>query len=113
MISLSLAKLSTAQDAYPDEQTFRWKHETNNLICVIDSYQAGGSALQLMKVVQGTQVRVRATTSPHSIAWKPEWSKIHADADTIHVGTDRTSASYQRCAGSCEEHATTRHRDEG
>jgi len=66
MISLSLAKLSTAQDAYPDEQNFQWKHETNNLICVIDSYQAGGSALQLLKVVQGTQVRVRAATSPRS-----------------------------------------------
>lgn len=67
MISLSLAKLSTAQDAYPDEQNFQRKHETNNLICVIDSYQAGGSALQLLKIIQGTQVRVRAAASPHSI----------------------------------------------
>ncbi|KAF1923149.1 uncharacterized protein M421DRAFT_76076 [Didymella exigua CBS 183.55] len=57
MISLPLAKLSTAQDAYPDEQTFQWKHEFNNLTFVIDSYQQGGSALQLLKVVQGTQVR--------------------------------------------------------
>ncbi|KZM26032.1 uncharacterized protein EKO05_0005868 [Ascochyta rabiei] len=57
MISLSLAKLSTAQDAYPDEQNFQWRHETNNLICVVDSYQIGGSALQLLKIVQGTQVR--------------------------------------------------------
>ncbi|KAJ8118445.1 hypothetical protein OPT61_g586 [Boeremia exigua] len=57
MISLSLAKLSTAQDAHCNEQTFQWKHESNNLICVIDSYQAGGSAMQLMKVVQGTQIR--------------------------------------------------------
>ncbi|KAJ4991952.1 hypothetical protein SVAN01_02547 [Stagonosporopsis vannaccii] len=57
MISLSLTKLSTAQDACSDEQTFQWKHETNNLICVIDSYQSGGSALQLLKVVQGTQIR--------------------------------------------------------
>ncbi|KAH6633429.1 hypothetical protein C7974DRAFT_423772 [Boeremia exigua] len=57
MISLSLAKLSTAQDAHHDEQTFQWRHESNNLVCVIDSYQAGGSALQLLKVVQGTQIR--------------------------------------------------------
>ncbi|KAF3037833.1 hypothetical protein E8E12_008026 [Didymella heteroderae] len=57
MISMHLAKLSTAQDAFPDEQTFQWKHENNNLTFVIDSYQQGGSTLQLLKVVQGTQVR--------------------------------------------------------
>lgn len=74
MISLSLAKLSTAQDAYPDEQTFQWKHETNNLVCVVDSYKAGGSALQLLKIVQGTQVRVRAAAMPYSITSKPDRS---------------------------------------
>ena len=74
MISLSLAKLSTAQDAYPDEQTFQWKHETNNLVCVVDSYKAGGSALQLLKIVQGTQVRVRAAAMPHSITSKSDRS---------------------------------------
>ncbi|KAJ4408322.1 hypothetical protein N0V91_003326 [Didymella pomorum] len=57
MISMHLAKLSTAQDAFPDEQSFQWKHETNNFTFVIDSYQQGGSTLQLLKVVQGTQVR--------------------------------------------------------
>lgn len=67
MISTHLAKLSTAQDAFPDEQSFQWKHETNNLMFVIDSYQQGGSTLQLLKVVQGTQVRVRAATSLHSV----------------------------------------------
>jgi hypothetical protein len=71
MISLSLAKLSTAQDASPNEQTFQWKHEGNNLVCVIDSYQAGGSALQLLKVVQGTQVRVRLAARPRSAISKP------------------------------------------
>lgn len=72
MISFTLAKLSTAADAQPDQQTFQWKHDTNNLVCVFDSYQAGGSALQLMKVVQGTQLRVRAATKPHSIMPKFE-----------------------------------------
>lgn len=71
MISTHLAKLSTAQDAFPDEQSFRWKHETNNLTFVIDSYQQGGSTLQLLKVVQGTQIRVRAATSLHSVTSKP------------------------------------------
>ena len=73
MISLSLAKLSTAEDALQDQQTFQWKHETNNLTCVFDSYQTGGPALQLMKVVQGTQIRVRAAISPHSVALIPVW----------------------------------------
>lgn len=72
MISLSLAKLSTAQDAFPDELNFKWAHETNNLICVIDSYQTGGSTLQLLKVIQGTQVRVRAATSPLPTTSKPD-----------------------------------------
>ena len=71
MISLSLAKLSTAQDASTNEQTFQWTHESNNLVCVIDSYQAGGSALQLLKVVQGTQVRVRVAAKPRSAISKP------------------------------------------
>jgi hypothetical protein len=71
MISMHLAKLSTAQDAFPDEQSFQWKHETNNFTFVIDSYQQGGSTLQLLKVVQGTQVRVRAATSPHSVTSIP------------------------------------------
>ncbi|KAF3006420.1 hypothetical protein E8E13_000756 [Curvularia kusanoi] len=57
MISLPLAKLSFAHDAYVREQTSQWKHETNNLVCVIDSYQAGGSNFQLLKIVQGTQIR--------------------------------------------------------
>ena len=71
MISLSLAKLSTAQDASADEQTFQWKHESKNLVCVIDSYQAGGSALQLLKVVQGTRVRVRVAATSRPATQKP------------------------------------------
>lgn len=78
MLSLQLAKLSTAQDVHPTEQTFQWKHESNNLTFVIDSFQQGGSTLQLLKVVQGTQVRVRAAISPHSITSKPHSSaNIH------------------------------------
>lgn len=60
MLSLPLAKLSSTQDAYPDDPKLTWKHESHDLHFVIDSYQAGGSALQLLKLVQGTQVRVRA-----------------------------------------------------
>jgi hypothetical protein len=60
MLSLPLAKLSSTQDAHPDDPKLTWKHESHDLHFVIDSYQAGGSALQLLKVVQGTRVRVRA-----------------------------------------------------
>jgi hypothetical protein len=71
MISLSLVKLSIAQDASANEQTFQWTHYSNNLVCVIDSYQAGGSTLQLLKVVQGTQVQVRVAARPRSAISKP------------------------------------------
>lgn len=74
MFSTHIAKLSTAQDGFTDEQTFQWKHDTNNLTFVIDSYQKGGSTLQLLKVVQGPQVRVRAATSPHSVTSMPHLS---------------------------------------
>ncbi|KAH8730683.1 hypothetical protein GQ44DRAFT_605862 [Phaeosphaeriaceae sp. PMI808] len=62
MLSLPLAKLSTAQDATLDETKFSWSHDTQNLIMVIDTFGACGPS-QLLKVVQGTQVRVRALTS--------------------------------------------------
>lgn len=65
MLSLPLAKLSSTQDVHPDDPKLTWKHESHDLHFVIDSYQAGGSARQLLKVVQGTQVRVRATAAHH------------------------------------------------
>jgi hypothetical protein len=58
MISLPLAKLSTARDATLNETKFNWSHETQNLTVVIDSYGVRGSPSQLLKVVQGTQVLV-------------------------------------------------------
>lgn len=71
MLSLPLAKLSVALDTDPDAQSFTWQHETHDLTFVIDSYGGSGSS-QLLKVVQGTQVRVcftaqhaRATVAPH------------------------------------------------
>jgi len=64
MLSLPLAKLSSAQDAAPEENKFSWSHETHNLVVVIDTYGASGPPSQLLKVVQGTQVRVRASASP-------------------------------------------------
>ncbi|KAF2830586.1 hypothetical protein CC86DRAFT_402619 [Ophiobolus disseminans] len=57
MLSLPLAKLSSAQDAAPEESKFIWSHETQNLVVVIDTYGATGPPSQLLKVVQGTQVR--------------------------------------------------------
>lgn len=63
MLTLPLAKLSTAQDAAPEESKFTWSHDTQDLVVVIDTYGASGPPAQLLKVVQGTQVRVRASTS--------------------------------------------------
>jgi len=57
MLSLSLTSLSTARDADPSLQRFEWHKDTQDLTFVIDSYGASDS-LQLVKVVQGTQVRV-------------------------------------------------------
>lgn len=66
MISLPLAKLSTAQEGgrEPEDGKFTWKHDSHNLVVVIDTYGASGPPSQLLKVVQGTQVRVRASASP-------------------------------------------------
>lgn len=58
MLSLPLASLSTAQDADADQQKFIWQKETHDLTFVIDSY-GGRDNNQLIKIVQGTRVRVR------------------------------------------------------
>jgi hypothetical protein len=58
MLSLPLTTLSTAQDTDSSEQMFNWQKETNDLTLVIDSYGAR-DGFQLMKLVQGSQVRVR------------------------------------------------------
>lgn len=63
MISLPLAKLSTAPDASPEETKFDWKHDTQDLVAVIDTYGSYGQPSQLLKVVQGTHVRVRAASA--------------------------------------------------
>lgn len=59
MLSLPLASLSTAQDADANEQKFSWQKETHDLTFVIDSFGGRGST-QLIKIVQGTRIRVRA-----------------------------------------------------
>lgn len=59
MLSLPLAKLSVALDTDPDSHSFTWHHETHSLTFVIDTYGTRGSS-QLLKVVQGTQVRVHS-----------------------------------------------------
>ncbi|XP_014557633.1 hypothetical protein COCVIDRAFT_96572 [Bipolaris victoriae FI3] len=56
MLSLPLTSLSTAQDADAKQQKFNWQKETYDLTFVIDSY-GGRDNAQLIKVVQGTQVR--------------------------------------------------------
>lgn len=58
MLSLPLTSLSTAQDADAQQQKFSWQKETQDLTFVIDSY-GGRDNTQLIKVVQGTRVRVR------------------------------------------------------
>jgi hypothetical protein len=65
MLSLPLAKLSWAQDTDSDQQKFNWQQETHDLSFILDSYGARG-ATQLMKVVQGTQVRVCSCTTDAS-----------------------------------------------
>lgn len=64
MLSLPLTSLSTAHDADASQQKFNWQKETHNLTFVIDSYGAQGNS-QLIKVVQGTQVRVRDLPTPN------------------------------------------------
>lgn len=71
MLTLPLAKLSTAEDGGSEGGKFSWKHDAHNLVVVIDTYGASGPPSQLLKVVQGTQVRVRASASPLLIACKP------------------------------------------
>jgi hypothetical protein len=66
MISLPLAKLSTARDATADETKFQWNHETQDLVVVFDNFGAHTSTSQLFKVVQGTQIRVRASQNQPS-----------------------------------------------
>lgn len=59
MLSLSLAKLSTAQDADSETSKLNWSHNTQDLFMVIDTFGARGPISQLLKVVQSTQVLVR------------------------------------------------------
>ncbi len=60
MISIPLAKLSVAQDTDPSESKFFWQHETQQIHLIIDDYGTQPSS-QLLKLVQGAQVRVRHT----------------------------------------------------
>jgi hypothetical protein len=60
MISLPLAKLSTAQDTTVDATKFTWSHQTQDLTVVVDSFGALGTSGQPLKLVQGTRVLVRA-----------------------------------------------------
>ncbi|RYO41325.1 hypothetical protein AA0111_g1216 [Alternaria arborescens] len=56
MLSLPLATLSTARDTDASEQQFIWQKETRDLTLIIDSY-GSRDGFQLMKVVQGSQIR--------------------------------------------------------
>jgi hypothetical protein len=87
MISLPLAKLSTAQDTAVDATKFNWSHETQNLTVVIDSFGARGTSGQLLKVVQGTRVLVRASTCPALTTLKLR--PFSAKADMRPVALDR------------------------
>jgi hypothetical protein len=61
MITLTLAKISEAQDAALKASNFTWTHHTQDLVVVFDNYGAQGTSAQLLKVVHGTHVRVRAS----------------------------------------------------
>lgn len=61
MLSLPLAKLSTARDEDPSEQRFEWQHETRDLSLILEGYGDVPGSTQLLKVAQGTQVRVSMT----------------------------------------------------
>jgi hypothetical protein len=66
MITLSLAKISEAQDAALNVSNFTWTHHTQDLVLVFDNYGAHGTSGQLLKVVQGTHVRVRSSAGQPS-----------------------------------------------
>jgi hypothetical protein len=92
MISLPLAKLSTAQDTAVDATKFDWSHETQNLTVVIDSFGARGTSGQLLKVVQGTRVLVRATSCPALTTLK--LPSLFTRADMCSLALDRDRATH-------------------
>lgn len=79
MLSLSLTSLSTARDADATQQKFHWQKYTDDLTFVIDSYGARDNT-QLIKVVQGTEVRVRDTRPmPHPHSYLPYLLDLFTD----------------------------------
>lgn len=62
LITFRLAKFSFADEAPVDAQQFNWKHRTQDLVVAIDNFRGAGigSSSQVLKVLQGTQVLVRA-----------------------------------------------------
>jgi hypothetical protein len=89
MLSLPLAKLSWAQDTDSDQQKFTWQQETHDLTFILDSYGARG-ATQLMKVVQGPQIRVCACTTD-ALPPKPSMHCREALANVNHSNASRSS----------------------
>jgi hypothetical protein len=62
LITLPLLKFSHAEDAASQVDKFSWKHVTQDLLVVFDTYRSLGSgqSSQMMKVLQGSLVLVRA-----------------------------------------------------
>jgi hypothetical protein len=92
MLSLPLAKLSSAQDVTVEETKFNWSHDTQNLIVVVDTYGASGPPSQLLKVVQGTQVRVRAPLSTHRTQPPSSFEKLTSISISSSSRTSSTKA---------------------
>lgn len=62
LITLPLHKFSYAEDAASQTDKFSWKHTTKDLMVVFDTYRSlgAGQSSQMMKVLQGSLVLVRA-----------------------------------------------------
>jgi len=62
LITLPLLKFSHAEDTAAEVQKFSWRHVTQDLVLVFDTFRGpgreGGKPSQMMKVLQGTKVLV-------------------------------------------------------
>jgi len=76
LVSLRLVKFSNAVDPSSESEKFSWKHTTQDLVVVFDSFRSVnhlGQPAKMMKVIQGTQILVwcNAYQKPHSIVPQP------------------------------------------
>jgi hypothetical protein len=65
LIRLRLIKFSYATDPSGETEKFTWKHTTQELVVIFDSFRSGpvndqGQRSKMMSVIQGTQALVRS-----------------------------------------------------